>query len=146
MLGVRRAVIQGTRSLTQKRQMSGGLPSMLQSTVWRKSTGLYITYIVAGCVVIETVYGGLTNAVWNGMNGGVSRHLSLLRPWPPKHPSNHLRFMLLFDCNRNSFTRSTGPFSSPQRTTTTMMTMTSKTTEGSYSFCDCNPKNLLFFF
>ena len=44
---------------------------MLQKNVWRKSTGLYITYIVAGCVVIESVYGGVTDTIWNVMNDGV---------------------------------------------------------------------------
>ena len=49
----------------------GGLPRALYNNVWRKSNILYITYIVAGCVVIEVVYGSATNAIWEGRNKGV---------------------------------------------------------------------------
>lgn len=48
------------------------IPRMLMQNVWRKSTGLYVTYLVAGCVVVETIYGGFTNTLWNVTNRGVS--------------------------------------------------------------------------
>ena len=48
-----------------------GVPQALYKNVWRKSNIMYITYIVAGCVAIEAVYGGVTNAVWDGYNRGV---------------------------------------------------------------------------
>jgi hypothetical protein len=49
----------------------GAVPQALYKNVWRKSNIMYITYIVAGCVAIEAVYGGITNAVWDGYNRGV---------------------------------------------------------------------------
>ena len=70
MLGARRMMARSARAVTQRRN-AGGIPEMLQSNVWRKSTGMYITYIVAGCVVIEAVYGGVTDAIWNTYNSGV---------------------------------------------------------------------------
>lgn len=63
-----------TQAVNQVRSNSSynGIPKMLMQNVWRKSTGLYVTYIVAGCVVVETIYGGLTRTVWNLTNRGVS--------------------------------------------------------------------------
>ena len=63
-----------TNAVHQVRNNSSynGIPRMLMQNVWRKSTGLYVTYIVAGCVVVETVYGGLTSTLWNLTNRGVS--------------------------------------------------------------------------
>mmetsp|Transcript_22895 Transcript_22895/g.38329 ORF Transcript_22895/g.38329 Transcript_22895/m.38329 type:complete len:96 (+) Transcript_22895:115-402(+) len=46
------------------------LPSALYNNVWRKSNVLYITYIVAGCVVLEGIYGSFTNMVWDSYNSG----------------------------------------------------------------------------
>lgn len=48
------------------------IPQTLYKNVWRKSTILYITYIVTGCVFIEAVYGGVTNSLWDNYNRGVS--------------------------------------------------------------------------
>ena len=48
------------------------LPSTLYKNVWRKSNILYITYVAAGCVVIEVIYGNLTNFIWESYNYGVS--------------------------------------------------------------------------
>ncbi len=58
----------------QQRNMSG-LPSLLQGAVWRKSTINYIAYVVAGCVVLESVYGGVTDYIWDSYNYGVSTFL-----------------------------------------------------------------------
>ena len=57
-------------AVAQKRNLS--VPNMMMNTVWRKSTGMYITYIVAGCIVLEGIYGGVTTTIWNTMNHGVS--------------------------------------------------------------------------
>mmetsp|Transcript_23951 Transcript_23951/g.35161 ORF Transcript_23951/g.35161 Transcript_23951/m.35161 type:complete len:91 (+) Transcript_23951:66-338(+) len=51
---------------------SGGLPTALYNTVWRKSTPLYITYILIGCVVTEMVYGHATRYVFDKINEGKS--------------------------------------------------------------------------
>jgi hypothetical protein len=51
---------------------STGLPSYLYNNVWRKSNIFYLTYIFAGCVVLEAVYGFATNALWESANRGVS--------------------------------------------------------------------------
>jgi hypothetical protein len=55
----------------QQRKMSV-LPNVLQGAVWRKSTINYIAYIVFGCVVLEGVYGGVTDYMWDSYNYGVS--------------------------------------------------------------------------
>jgi len=47
---------------------STGLPQALYNNLWRKSNVLYLTYIVAGCVAIELVYGGVMDSIWNGYN------------------------------------------------------------------------------
>jgi len=31
---------------------------------------MYITYVVVGCVVVEAVYGGITNSIWESSNRG----------------------------------------------------------------------------
>jgi hypothetical protein len=130
MLGLRSAVSGArmvSRSVVQKRNMSAGLPGMLQKQVWKKSTGLYITYIVAGCVVIEAVYGGVTEAIWNASNSGVSL-LHVLVPvspnCPPLVPNLTLSiYSPSFNCYRNCITRLTGRSS---RLMTTMRMMTTK--------------------
>ena len=49
---------------------AAGVPQQLYQNVWRKSNILYVTYIVAGCVAIEILYGGLTNGIWDAANKG----------------------------------------------------------------------------
>mmetsp|Transcript_29824 Transcript_29824/g.30257 ORF Transcript_29824/g.30257 Transcript_29824/m.30257 type:complete len:90 (-) Transcript_29824:131-400(-) len=56
----------------QVRQFS--LPTTLYNNVWRKSNIFYITYVVMGCVVVEMVYGSLTNSIWNSYNSGKLYH------------------------------------------------------------------------
>jgi hypothetical protein len=46
--------------------------NVLAQTVWKKSTVMYISYIVTGCVVLEVVYGNVTNFLWESYNYGVS--------------------------------------------------------------------------
>jgi len=58
----------------------GGIPQALYNNVWRKSNIMYITYIVAGCVVIEVVYGSVTTSIWETRNKGVSLCGSSLAP------------------------------------------------------------------
>jgi len=69
-----RATSQLSRSLpasaVQARSLS--VPRFLYNNVWRKSNAMYITYILAGCVVLEGVYGGVTNYLWESANKGVS--------------------------------------------------------------------------
>ena len=66
---------QATRRLFSSSSSGAGvsIPQTLYKNVWRKSTILYITYIVTGCVVIEGIYGGVTNSLWDTYNRGVSR-------------------------------------------------------------------------
>jgi hypothetical protein len=61
------------RTIGQNRPMSG-IPSMLYQTIWRKSNILYITYVVAGCIVLEGVYGFATTSIWNTLNSGKLYH------------------------------------------------------------------------
>jgi hypothetical protein len=56
----------------QNAKMSGGLPHALYNNVWKKSNVSYLTYIVVGCVVVEAVYGSVTNYIWDTYNYGVS--------------------------------------------------------------------------
>lgn len=49
---------------------AAGVPQQLYQNVWRKSNILYVTYIVAGCVVLEVFYGGITNGIWDAANKG----------------------------------------------------------------------------
>ena len=57
----------GARTVTTA---ASGVPQQLYQNVWRKSNILYVTYIIAGCVVLEVVYGGVTNGVWEMANKG----------------------------------------------------------------------------
>ncbi|KAJ1390083.1 hypothetical protein B484DRAFT_409113 [Ochromonadaceae sp. CCMP2298] len=52
------------------RRSNSSIPSTLYNNVWRKSNVLYITYIVAGCVVIEGIYGSFTSMIWDSYNSG----------------------------------------------------------------------------
>lgn len=84
------------------------IPEQLYKNVWRKSNIMYITYILAGCVVIEGVYGTLTNTLWESKNSGVSKEGHCLQHRTTsraKYPSYHnrlgvrrltLSFFLLF--------------------------------------------------
>ena len=56
----------------QQQRKSSNIGTFLQNTVWKKSTVMYITYIIAGCVALEVVYGKLTNYIWDSYNYGVS--------------------------------------------------------------------------
>jgi hypothetical protein len=49
-----------------------GLSEALYNNLWKKSNISYITYIVTGCVVLEAVYGKVTNFIWESYNYGVS--------------------------------------------------------------------------
>ncbi|RYH11940.1 hypothetical protein EON65_38460 [archaeon] len=51
---------------------NSGFASTLYNNVWKKSNVMYITYVVAGCVVLEVVYGTVTNYIWDSYNYGVS--------------------------------------------------------------------------
>mmetsp|Transcript_120612 Transcript_120612/g.341048 ORF Transcript_120612/g.341048 Transcript_120612/m.341048 type:complete len:99 (+) Transcript_120612:19-315(+) len=71
---LRRSALQ-MRAPTQKYFLGGarnnsGIPNTLYNSVWRKSNIMYITYIVAGCVILEGVYGSVTNFVWDTYNSG----------------------------------------------------------------------------
>ena len=54
----------------QARQMSG-LPQFLYKNLWRKRMANYIAYVLAGCVVMEIVYGKATDYAWDSVNRGV---------------------------------------------------------------------------
>ncbi len=58
--------------IAQQARPLHGIAKTLQEHVWKKSTVSYITYVVAGCVVLEVVYGKVTNYVWESYNYGVS--------------------------------------------------------------------------
>lgn len=53
------------------------VPTSLYNNVWRKSTILYITYVLSGCIVLEAIYGSVTNFIWESNNKGVSMHASI---------------------------------------------------------------------
>jgi hypothetical protein len=36
-----------------------------------KRNSTYVAYILSGCVVLEVIYGGLTNGVWRALNYGM---------------------------------------------------------------------------
>eukprot|EP01041_Mallomonas_annulata_P001889 gene1889-3664_t len=69
----RRGISAEGKNIFQSRKMSS-LPTTMYNNVWRKSNIFYITTIVIGCVVVEGVYGSLTNAVWNSYNSGKLYH------------------------------------------------------------------------
>lgn len=54
---------------TQTRPLS--IASTLSKNVWKKSNTLYLTYIVAGCVILEGVYGSFIGFMWDSYNSGV---------------------------------------------------------------------------
>lgn len=74
MLGVLRS---GSRHLmshgayVHRAKYSSAVPTALYKNVWRKSNVLYLTYILAGCVVLEGMYGSITSFVWDSYNSGV---------------------------------------------------------------------------
>mmetsp|Transcript_28480 Transcript_28480/g.39222 ORF Transcript_28480/g.39222 Transcript_28480/m.39222 type:complete len:91 (-) Transcript_28480:938-1210(-) len=59
--------------LQQPRNFSG-VPSQLYQNIWRKSNVFYILYVVAGCVVLEGVYGTVTSSLWESVNYGKLYH------------------------------------------------------------------------
>jgi hypothetical protein len=61
--------VPGKRSV----RFSSSIPSLLYSNIWRKSTVLYITYVLAGCVVLEGIYGTATGMLWDASNAGVNQ-------------------------------------------------------------------------
>jgi hypothetical protein len=54
-----------------RRHNTGVVGDALMNNVWLKSTPLYLTYIFAGCVAVEIVYGQVTTRIWESMNRGV---------------------------------------------------------------------------
>eukprot|EP01039_Chlorochromonas_danica_P008474 gene8474-9340_t len=68
-----RAIPVAKNIVAPKRQM-GGIPSLLQKTVWKKSNVAYITYVVVGLVAAEFVYGTATNYIWEQYNYGKLYH------------------------------------------------------------------------
>jgi hypothetical protein len=58
--------------LAVKPSGSRGIHDFLQKNVWRKSTVMYITYVVVGAIAVECVYGSVTNYIWESNNQGVS--------------------------------------------------------------------------
>jgi hypothetical protein len=58
----------------QASSSSSSLATMLYENVWRKSNVFYVTYIAAGCVILEVIYGSATNFLWESANRGVSHH------------------------------------------------------------------------
>ena len=67
--GVRSANVSRT-SVRMASSAARGVPIQLYQNVWRKSNILYVTYIVAGCVALEILYGGITNGIWDAANKG----------------------------------------------------------------------------
>lgn len=43
----------------------------MYTKVWRKSNALYLTTVVAGCVVFGGVYGAVMDKIWDLNNKGV---------------------------------------------------------------------------
>lgn len=78
-----RSMINGLNKDMKKRAMSskGGIAATLYQNVWQKSTIMYITYIVVGCVAIEVVYGNVTNKIWEMSNQGVSTLYIIIIKW-----------------------------------------------------------------
>ncbi|CAM9366397.1 unnamed protein product [Heterosigma akashiwo] len=62
-----------TRAIVGQRFNSTNPLKVMYNTVW-KSNITYITYILAGCVALETVYGGATEFVWEQANKGKLYH------------------------------------------------------------------------
>lgn len=54
-----------------RRQNSTVVGDTLMNNIWLKSTPLYLTYIFAGCVAVEIVYGQVSKSIWETMNRGV---------------------------------------------------------------------------
>ena len=68
----RRLARESSRLRLGQRARLSSLPTLLYNNVWRKSNIFYVTYIFAGCVILELIYGSLTNFVWESANRGVS--------------------------------------------------------------------------
>jgi hypothetical protein len=68
-----RSMMNGLNRDMKKRAMASksSVATTLYQNVWQKSTIMYITYIVVGCVAIEVVYGGVSNKIWEMSNEGV---------------------------------------------------------------------------
>ena len=62
----------------QTRQSSSTLPNTLYQNVWRKSNVFYILYVVAGCIILEGVYGSVTTSIWDAVNKGVRNKIPFL--------------------------------------------------------------------
>jgi hypothetical protein len=62
---VRRTFVQPAKKMS--------ISKKLYENVWGKSTIFYISYVLAGAVVLEAVYGGVTNYIWESVNYGVRK-------------------------------------------------------------------------
>lgn len=64
-----------TATRLQSRQVSMDIPKPPSALlgIWNtilKRNSTYVAYVVTGCVVLEVVYGGLTNGIWRAVNYG----------------------------------------------------------------------------
>lgn len=59
------------RSTHRPARNMSSIPTFLYENVWRKSNVFYVTYIFGGCVVVEAIYGTLTNFLWESANQNV---------------------------------------------------------------------------
>jgi len=61
-------------SRVQSRAYSGRGPSNSLEAAYHviaKRNPTYITFILFGAIVLETMYGGVTNSIWSAANNGV---------------------------------------------------------------------------
>jgi len=64
---------QRSSHMIQRNAMSSSKNTSGMSEAWNAILSRnfsYITFIVLGAITVETIYGGVTNGLWNGMNRG----------------------------------------------------------------------------
>ncbi|GAB9473752.1 Ubiquinol cytochrome c reductase subunit qcr9 [Globisporangium polare] len=72
---IRQAAVKGARMASTKRSSVNG-PGVLESAyqVFMKNNVTYVGTILIAAVVVEGVYGGVTNAIWESSNRGRLYH------------------------------------------------------------------------
>ena len=58
--------------LARSQSTAAATPASLFYNIIAKRNVSYVAYIIAGSIVLEVVYGSITDAFWSSMNKGVS--------------------------------------------------------------------------
>ena len=70
---VQRGVAQRKFGVAQRRSITSAKPPSILMSAWGtilKRNSTYVAYVATGCIVLEVLFGGLSNAMWRAINYG----------------------------------------------------------------------------